>query len=555
MSASSKKKLRKEQEAVHLTQKQRQQQSEAKKLKTYTVTFVVVLALIVAIALGTLAVTGINRSGYFQKNTIGVTLNGHQLNNVALNYYFVDAVQNQYDSWYQSYGTYMSTIMQMYGLDLSKPLDKQIYDADKNITWAAYFMETAIENARYDYAMYDLAQKEQYKLSDDEQEELDTSISTMQLYAAIYGYKGVDQYLEYTYGFGSTAENYKEYLQISTLAKSFYQSHYDSRDYDDAAIREYESTRYNDYTSYSYTQIYIPYRDFLTDGTKDEDGKVTYSDAEIDAAVKAAKAAAETLLSCKTSEDFDAAIKKIEQYKEYKDEDISKLKTEYTNTFYGKLVEAVKEWVSNKDRKEGEITVIENTIKSTDADGKETTSIGGYYVVLFGSSDENKSSMGNVRHLLVKFTGGTKDDDGNTVYSDAEKKKALDLAEQLLKQWKEGKMDEDSFIEMVKENSDDSSASTGGLFEDIHRDSNYVTNFKNWALDSKRQEGDVEIVETEYGYHIMYYVGTSELTYRDFMIFENLRDDEMTKWKEEAVESTTVVNGNTKYVNTGMTLA
>ena len=34
-----------------------------------------------------------------------------------------------------------------------------------------------------------------------------------------------------------------------------------------------------------------------------------------------------------------------------------------------------------------------------------------------------------------------------------------------------------------------------------------VTEFNNWIFDDARKAGDVEIVKTSYGYHIMYFVG------------------------------------------------
>ena len=50
MSASDKKKLRREQEAAKMTERQLAEQKEAKKLKLFTTLFIVVLAVIVAIA-------------------------------------------------------------------------------------------------------------------------------------------------------------------------------------------------------------------------------------------------------------------------------------------------------------------------------------------------------------------------------------------------------------------------------------------------------------------------------------------------------------------------
>ena len=69
MSASSKKKLRKEQEAAKLTEKQLTEQKEAKKLKTYSTIFVVVIALMVVFAAYTAISNTISHSGIFERNT------------------------------------------------------------------------------------------------------------------------------------------------------------------------------------------------------------------------------------------------------------------------------------------------------------------------------------------------------------------------------------------------------------------------------------------------------------------------------------------------------
>ena len=67
MSASSKKKLRKENAAAQMTEKQQKELSEAKKLKRMTVTFVA-LMLVVAVSAGTiLVVRGVNNSGVLEK--------------------------------------------------------------------------------------------------------------------------------------------------------------------------------------------------------------------------------------------------------------------------------------------------------------------------------------------------------------------------------------------------------------------------------------------------------------------------------------------------------
>ena len=37
-----------------------------------------------------------------------------------------------------------------------------------------------------------------------------------------------------------------------------------------------------------------------------------------------------------------------------------------------------------------------------------------------------------------------------------------------------------------------------------------VDAFESWALDPDRRSGDVGIVQTQYGYHIMYFVGDTD---------------------------------------------
>ena len=143
--------------------------------------------------------------------------------------------------------------------------------------------------------------------------------------------------------------------------------------------------------------------------------------------------------------------------------------------------------------------------------------------------------MANVRHLLVKFEGGTKDSNGNVTYSDAEKNKAKEEAEGYLKTWKEGKATEASFIELVKAHTDDSSKETGGLYENITPDSNYVTSFLEWSIDENRKAGNTEVIESEYGYHVMYYVGDSDVSYRDHLITNDMRNEDMEKWYNEVV--------------------
>ena len=111
-----------------------------------------------------------------------------------------------------------------------------------------------------------------------------------------------------------------------------------------------------------------------------------------------------------------------------------------------------------------------------------------------------------VRHLLVMPEGGTENDAGETVYTDAEWAAALVKAEALLQEWKNGAATEESFAELANKNSDDGDGTTGGLYEGIYKGSGMVEEFEAWAIDATRKTGDTAIVKTMFGYHIMYFV-------------------------------------------------
>ena len=550
MSASSKKKLRKELASQQLTEKQRTEQKEAKKLKVYTIAFIAVIALVVVSALGIVISRQVTTSGVVERNTQAVKIGDHTLSSAELSYYYVDLINSTYSSWRQSYGDYTTAYLQLLaGLDLTKPLSGQIQDPESNTTWADYFVNAAIENARNTYAVYDAAVADGYTLTEDDQKQVDAAISTMTMYATYYRFSSLESYLKSMYGYGSTEESFRAYCEVTTLASSYQAAHSNSLTYDDAAIRAFDAEHAREFSSYSYASYYLPSSNYLTGGTTGEDNTVTYTPEQRAAAAEEAKRVAESLIAGETRLDFDKAIGRLDT-----GSDTAPKATESENVLYSSVNTLLQEWVTDPSRQEGDMTVIPSESTSTAEDGTETTTVNGYYAVYFVGCRDNTMSLANVRHLLVKFEGGTTEN-GATTYSDEEKAAAKAEAEELLAQWQAGDATEESFAALVTEKTDDTaSASTGGLYENITPDSNYVENFLNWCMEDHKA-GDTGIVESSYGYHIMYYVGDSARNYRDTMIESRLLSDEMTAWFEgitEAVEYTVL---NTSKLNRDLVLA
>ena len=81
-----------------------------------------------------------------------------------------------------------------------------------------------------------------------------------------------------------------------------------------------------------------------------------------------------------------------------------------------------------------------------------------------------------------------------------------------------------------------------------------VPEFNDWCFDANRKPGDTAVVTTDYGCHVMYFVGTSDTTYRDHMIESTLRSEDMTAWETGLIEAAELVVKNTKYVKTDLIL-
>ena len=545
MSASSKKKLRNSQDGSKLTERQKAEQKEAKKLKLYTAAFVVVLAVLVVAALGVGITQAVSNSGIRERKSVAMTVGDETVSSAEMSYYFSDYCRNYYSQ--------NSTFLQ-YIMDPTSPLDSQVYNPETGETWADFMLEMAQDNVRSIYALSSAAEAAGHTLSADEEAGIDDTISTMQLYAQLYGFSDLETYLKAMYGKGSTEESYREYCRRSTLANSYYNAYSESLSYDDAALREAEQDNYDAYSSFTYYSYYLSASKFLEGGTTDENGATTYSDEERAAADAAAEAAVKTLTDPETITSPEALDEAIAALSINQGSETPVTSTIYEDKLYTSIDTDVAAWLAGS-RKEGDLTAIAKTSVSTDDSGAEVTTVSGYYVVWFISRNDNEEPLDNVRHILVAFEGGTTDSNGVTTYSDEEKAAALAGAEDILAQWKAGDATEDSFAALAAENTDDTaSAETGGLYEDISPASSYVTAFKEWALDSSRKPGDTGIVETEYGYHVMYYCGESALTYRDSMITDDLIEADMEAWYDALLEAWPVTPGETKYLPMDMTL-
>jgi len=199
---------------------------------------------------------------------------------------------------------------------------------------------------------------------------------------------------------------------------------------------------------------------------------------------------------------------------------------------------AYSDWLLNAARRTGDTTVV------TGGDA--------VFVLYFVGTDENRYHAANVRHILITpdqsalfeedgFTPRELDEDERETITEAAHAAAEVLAANVLAQWQAAGSTVDAFIELVQEYSEDSwEANTSpGLYEDIDFQTPFVSEFLDWAMDPSRRVGDFEIVETQFGFHIMLFDSHDELTLRHRHASDTMAFEEYEAWLEAALESQT----------------
>ena len=550
MSASSKKKLRREQNAAMLTEKQVQEQKEAKKLQNYTRAFTIVIALILVVSIVTIAITGIGSTGIFERSTKAITIGTHELTAAELNYFYSDVIQNTYNKWSTDYGEYMSLLVQWYeGFQMNVPLDKQDHPTAGK-TWADFFTDIAVEEAHDVYALYDEAIANNFTLTEEDQADLDESIEAMEFEATLLrGFANLKEYLKAMYGRGAEIETFRKHMEVMTLAQKYYDHIYETPVYEDADLREFESENPAKYSNFNFTSFQLNPSDFIECTASADDKTHVHTEEENAAALVAAEAAAKELVKsgAKNAEELDKAIKALDKYAE----STTAKATLSEHTAYTRINASIAKWLSEEGRKEGDIAVVPTEYTVTADDGTETTKISSYFVVIFHSEEDNNVNMVDIRHILIQIANGTTDEEGNTVYKDEDKAAALQKINDIKAEFEGMKKNEDNFAELAKKYSTDGSKSNGGLYENVYPHQ-MVEAFNDWCFDPARKAGDYEVVETEYGYHLIYFVRTQDVLYRDYMIENDLRAHDAEEWYESVTQPREYTVHNTSRLNRSM---
>lgn len=433
------------------------------------------------------------------------TYGDEKLTAAEFNYYYMylyNQIAYQAQQYQQQYG--IST-----GFDVNvSPADQEYVgsDAPEGVkTWADYFAATAPTTAFFYNEMYKLATGEEAKAkgftwSEEEcKSQLEETIAEIETKAKEADFS-VDKYISrFIAGEGITEKSYKEIFKKEFIVQAYlkwYQENSGS-ELSDAEVKSYYAEHKDDFAKATARVYGFSY------AKPAEDSEST---APVYTKAQAQKLANEFLSKITDGASFvklALTYAPEEQKAQYEDSSATLLKNQSKTAISGGAAK-IADWLFDAARKTGDKVVI----------NEEDSEM--FYVIYLESpaAPDTSYSGVSVRHILVE--AATKDEGGETLSDEAIAKNfaaAKKEADAILKEWKTGEHTEDSFAALATEKTDDpGSKETGGLYSGINADSQYVENFLNWAMDATHKPGDTGIIKTNYGYHIMYYVGAEDTT-------------------------------------------
>ena len=511
MSASREKRARQGTQE-ELLNKKLTAEAERKAKKKKNTLIGIAVTLVVVLLIGSIVLVN---GPFFLHSTVAVSTGSHELTPVQVRYYYLDAFQSLVNN---GYGSMLSL---MYGEQVD--ISQVVYDETAGQTWADYIMETAVENIRTSYAIYDDAMANGYALSEDGAAALTQAMNTIDLYAQMYGVS-TDVYLSNIYGRGANRETYEAYQNVLAVVNEYQVMKSETYNYDEATLQAAYEADPSLYDVYTYRSYLVSVN--TEDGTKPEGDALT-------AAMEETKATAEKMAADAEGNEqaFLASCVKISGNEDH-------LKGELTlrrNVRQESMSLSIRDWVTDPAREAGDTAAIEYEDN-------------GYYVVYFLGSDSNDYDAWNIRSIYIN--AATTDADGNSVVDFEGVQAQVDALMADVEASTDLLADMDDLAMTFSD--DESTYSTGGIYENVSKAS-FDEAVAEWLFAEDRKVGDYELIQTENAYYFIY-VEENAGNYRDYLVATDLMLDEFNVWHSEvtADATATAVEDGMKRVHTSL---
>lgn len=430
---------------------------------------------------------------YLATHETYVVVNGEAVNKVEFDYQY-NLTKNNYITQYGSYLTY-------FGLDTSKDLSTQMFS--DTLTWQDYFEQNAVESLKQNKAL--MAEAKAAGFTYDTTDEYNTFKETIKTSAASAGISE-KEYVRSIYGSYATMGRIEEYVKNDMVMNAYYQKLQEDNAPSDDEIQSYYEENKATYDSVDYrlttieadlptepTELADPVEETAADTTGTTDGTAA-TDSTQDTAYQPSDAEI-----AKAMEDAKVLADDAEQT-------VAKDGEAHENEKKSSVNYLISDWLFDDARKAGDTTVITNDNSHC------------YYAVAFEKRYLDETPSADVRVIIP-----TEDKTG----------------EEILEEWKNGAATEDSFAELCKKYTQDTSAvENGGLFEQVTK-TGMTEELSNWIFDTSRQAGDTVAITVSDTTYVLYYIGQDQPEWK-INIKNTLVSDTMSQHMQDITADVTV---------------
>lgn len=455
-------------------------------------------------------------AGIFQRNLKAVKVDDYKISGAEYKVYYSDSRTAFLSQNQDNLGSI--------GINANYDIDSQIYPYDTTMTWGDYFHESAISYLTEVYTLYGMAEEAGYKMSNTAISEMNTYLMNL-TYSAMYSGYNTEGYIKSVYG---------SYMNYDLLYDILFRRYTATGYYKDCivptfgitmeTIDAYYDENKDNYDVYDYLGYTFEY-DLVTYNADDPDcpassaeeaRKMTEANrseamAKAEAMVAGIDSRESFLPLAKAAAEAEAAEKAAEGTEEEEDKKAPTYETEadvLRSTAYiskiGSALDSADSWCKEEGRKEGDIEILAN------GDDQTIT------VVYFIGRRCVENDTVSMRHILLNTetvpTDATEEEKAEIEKANAE---VLTKLEDLKAQWEADGKTVERFAELADQYSEDTGSigGLGGLYEEFTRGT-MVDAIDDWCFDESRKEGDYEIIETSYGYHLVYFVGQGRYEYQ-----------------------------------------
>ena len=515
---------------------------------------VVVLAIVAGIG-----AFSVSNSGMLERGKVAFYVGDVEVTAPEYGYYYSSAFNNYFQYSYQYDYYYGAGMGKLYtGYDYSVSPDEQKYEGGElegveNPMYTDFFADQAMQSLRYVKASVKYAAENGIALDEDDYAEIDATIAEYKDGAKEMNFS-LPAYLRRFFHKGMSTDLLKKIVEEQTLTTKVQNVKIDeyAESYAESKIEETYNKSLKTYGVVSIYNYSIAADEVEVEAaTEDTEAKTEVTDATM----AAAKADADKFVAAlKSGKDFKkvafdfAKAAGDKDYEDYKTDETLTLLDEvtYSDLSYETSDEGFLKWAIDTSTKAGETYIVKN-------DGE------GYTVFMMVSPVHKAADVCtyDVRHILVEFPEETEETEekedvkvealdtsaydvtvDNAVKEDYTNAELFNKAQDILKEYLDGDKTEDNFAALAAKYSADGNAADGGIYEGVPM-GKMVAEFENWALKDGRKYGDVGIVETQYGYHLMYFIDSEVTTWSD-TIRNDLANEEYSKLAEELEEGENV---------------